>query len=307
MYGKIVVVGSTNTDFVFTAAKFPAAGETVLGSGFNTTYGGKGANQAMAARLLGANVVFISAVGDDKIGIDTKQYFNSMGIAADYIFVKDNCASGTACILVEENSGENMIVVAPGANAKLSPDDMVKAAPAFAEAGMVVLQAEIPIETITWVIEYAARLNIPVLLNPAPMPENGFSEQLLKHVNILTPNETEILALFPENNDIDEAARRLLDIGVETIIVTRGHLGSLCYTSGGRLTIPAHEVTAIDTVGAGDTFSAAVAAAIVEGKDLKSALEFASIAAALSTTRRGAQAAMPKREEVNAQMLITNL
>jgi len=297
---KIVVVGSANTDFVFKTKKFPVAGETVLGTDFSTTFGGKGANQAVAAQLLGANVTFIAALGDDKIGKDTREHLEKLGISTEYIFTKEGCASGTACILVNEMSGENEIVVAPGANSALCPDDMALAAPAFVDAKMVVLQAEIPIETINWVVKYSRQLNIPVLFNPAPMPSEGFSEELLRDVSIFTPNETEMAILFPEEEDLDSAARKLLDIGIDTVIVTRGEKGANLYMRNGRLSLPAHEVTAVDTVGAGDTFSAAIAVAMVEGKNMQSAIEFAIVAAALSTTKHGAQSSMPSRTELSS-------
>ena len=307
MYGKIVVVGSTNTDFVFTTNKFPAPGETVIGTSFNATFGGKGANQAVAARLLGANVLFISALGNDKIGTDTIQHFNNLSISSEYIRIKEGVSSGTACILVNADNGENMIVVSQGANGALCPDDIVTAAPAFADACMIILQAEIPIETIEWTMQYAKRLNIPVLFNPAPVPEGGFSTELLRCVSIFTPNEREIIQLFPNIDDIDTAARKLLDLGIETVIVTRGREGASAYTAHGRLNIPAYPVQSIDTVGAGDTFTAALATAIVEGKELAAALEFANTAAALCTTKHGAQTSMPTREEVNEKLLITTL
>lgn len=292
----ILVVGSTNTDMVVDTPRLPAPGETVIGGQFRMEPGGKGANQAMAAARAGGRVAFVTAIGNDAFGTGHRRRFLHEGIDVAHLRVK-GAPTGTALILVGPR-GENLIAVAPGANAALTPDDLIAAAPAFSEAGLLILQLEIPLESACWAVEYAHRLHLPVLLNPAPMPPDGLPNALLRHVEILTPNEGELRALAPEASTLDEAALSVLARGPQAVIVTRGPQGAVSYNRDGIVRVPAFTVAAVDTVGAGDCFSATLGVALAEGRVLAEAVRFAAAAAALSTTRPGAQAAMPKRDEI---------
>ena len=294
---QILVIGSTNTDMVVESAVLPAPGETVLGREFRVTPGGKGANQAVAAARAGGDVTFVTAVGDDAFGRDSVTRFRHEGIDTGAIATCHGIPSGVALIMVDA-SGENMIAVAPGANARLLPDDLEKARWAFRQGTVVVMQLEIPPQTVQWAAQQAAEAGATVLLNPAPMPKRGLSDKLLQHVDILTPNEGELRALAPDAVTLEEAAARMLERGPTIVAVTRGKHGAIAFTREGPLLAPAIEVEAVDTVGAGDCFSACLAVALGEGHSLADALRFAVTAAGLSTTRPGAQASMPTRGEI---------
>ncbi len=298
MRGKqIVVVGSTNTDMVVETPQLPAPGQTVLGGSFRVTPGGKGANQAVAALRAGARTTFITALGDDAFGTESRQRLAHEGIDLSYVAVKAGVPSGVALILVDAH-GENLIAVAPGANGQLASADILHAEAAFLQAEMVILQLEIPLDTAITVAETAARHGCPVLLNPAPMPPDGLPEALLRHVDILTPNAGELRGVAPEANDLATAARAVLARGPRMLVVTQGRQGAAIFTADSDFTMPAFAVTAVDTVGAGDCFSACLGVALAEGQALPAAVRFASAAAALSTTRPGAQASMPTRAAI---------
>jgi len=294
---KILVVGSTNTDMVVAAPALPAPGQTVLGGAFRMTPGGKGANQAVAAARAGGDVTFITAVGDDNFGAESIARFQADGIDTRHIATCPGVPSGVALIMVDAR-GENMIAVAPGANARLLPGDLAAAETAFRTTAFLIMQLEIPPESVQWAAEQAAKTGATVLLNPAPMPPDGLPDELLRNVDILTPNEGELRALAPEVGSLEEAAARVLARGPKIVVVTRGKRGATAFTADGALDVPAIPVTPVDTVGAGDCFSACLAVALAEGHSLADALRFAVAAAGLSTTRPGAQASMPNRAEI---------
>ncbi|MHB0938817.1 MAG: ribokinase [Armatimonadota bacterium] len=294
---KILVVGSTNTDMVVETPSLPAPGQTVLGGAFRMTPGGKGANQAVAAARAGGDVTFITAVGDDNFGTESIARFRTEGINTRHIVTCRGVPSGVALIMVDAR-GENLIAVAPGANAGLLPGDLAAAEAAFRENSFLIMQLEIPPESVQWAAERAAKSDATVLLNPAPMPPDGLPHALLQYVDILTPNEGELRALAPDAGSLEEAAARVLARGPKIVVATRGKRGATAFTPDGALEVPAVQVTPVDTVGAGDCFSAFLAVALAEGHSLAGALHFAVAAAGLSTTRPGAQASMPARAEI---------
>lgn len=300
---SIVVVGSTNTDLVTRVARIPAPGETVLGGDLQIVAGGKGANQAVAAARLGAAVTFVARVGDDAFGKNALDNFRREGLNVEHVSVTLGVPSGVALIPVNEATGENAIVVAPGANARLSPEDVDAAAGAFDFARALVVSLEVPLETVARAIEAGHARRLPVILNPAPA--RPLPPELLSRVSLLTPNESEAAQLCgraPEAGfaSLDEMAGALLDLGVDAAVVTLGARGAVLVTPDGVEHVPGFAVQAVDTVAAGDCFTGALAVEIASGRALRAAVRFASAAAALSVTREGAQPALPTREEVNA-------
>ncbi|MES2462439.1 MAG: ribokinase [Armatimonadota bacterium] len=303
---NIVVVGSTNTDLVAITPHIPAAGETVLGGAFSIVAGGKGANQAVAAARLGGSVTFIARVGDDAFGSQSVAGFQADGIDTTYVSVTPGVPSGVALIAVSETSGENSIVVAPGANALLSPEDIDAAEAAFDTAHAVVLSLEVPLETIQRAVEMGAERQIPVILNPAPA--RALPARLLASISVLTPNETEarqIAGMGSANDDADleTVAAELLGSGIDAAVITLGSAGALIVTPDGIEQAMAFPVKAVDTVGAGDCFTGALAVELASGKSLREAVRFASAAAALKVTRSGAQPGIPTRGEVTGFLL----
>ena len=297
---KILVVGSTNTDMVVKATHLPRPGETVIGGVFLMNAGGKGANQAVAAARLGAQVTFVCKTGNDIFGQQSKQLFTDEGIDTRYVFEDEAHPSGVALITVDDQA-ENCIVVASGANAYLLPDDLAKAADAIEQSELVLMQLEIPMETIEYVAGIAHSKGKTVILNPAPaQPLN--SHQLRK-VSILTPNETEagMIAGVPviDTASAIEAARIIAGMGVQTVIITLGAKGALIYTDHFQEEIPAEKVVAVDTTAAGDVFNGALAVALSEKKTITDAVRFACKAASISVTRIGAQSSAPYRNEIN--------
>jgi ribokinase len=293
---KIIVVGSTNTDLVVGVPHIPAPGETVLGGEMQTVAGGKGANQAVAAQRLGGDVTFIARVGDDAFGANALAGFEREGIRTEFVTVTPGTASGVALIAVRDGTGENAIVVAPGASAHLSAADIAQTESAFAEASAVVISLEIPMETVERAVEMAQERGIPVILNPAPA--RSLSPALLAKVNVLTPNETEARQIF---GDRPNAVRDAVDTGlIGTVVLTRGADGSEIVSRSGTVPVPAFSVSPLDTVAAGDCFTGALAVRLAEGAEITDAVRFASAAAALKVTRRGAQPGIPYRPEVEA-------
>jgi len=300
MSKKILVAGSTNTDMVIKAEHLPLPGETILGGTFLMNAGGKGANQAVAAARLGAQVTFVCKTGNDIFGSQSKQLFADEGIDTKYVFTDSEHPSGVALITVDAKA-ENCIVVASGANAYLLPADLVNAAEAIEQADLVLMQLEIPMETIEYVADIAHSKGKKIILNPAPA--QSLRENLLKNVDILTPNETEasMIAGFPVTDPVSacEAARIICATGVQTVIITLGAKGALIYANGFQAEIPAEKVDAVDTTAAGDVFNGALAVALSENKAITEAVQFACKAASISVTRIGAQASAPYREELN--------
>jgi ribokinase len=304
---RIVVVGSSNTDMTVRLPTLPAAGQTVLGSSFATTPGGKGANQAVAACRAGGLVSFIAAVGDDDLGKKALDLYRRQGIDISHVRICEGVPSGVALILVSED-GENMIGVASGANQKLSPEDIDHLPDSVFRAGDLLLAGlEIPIETATRAIERGSRAGMRVIFNPAPVPEspNAITPGLLSLVDVLTPNRLEALALAgmslntASEPDWNLCAEGLLEAGAHGVVITLGAKGCLVATTERKGRVPAHPVYAIDTVGAGDAFNGALAVALGDHRTLEDAAAWAAAAAALAVTQRGAQSALPFRDAID--------
>jgi ribokinase len=297
----IVVVGSSNTDMVIKAGCLPAPGETVLGGTFMMNAGGKGANQAVAAARLGGNVVFIAKTGEDIFGKQAINLFKQEGIDTGYIIPDAENPSGVALITVDAN-GENCIVVASGANAALKPADLQKAKHIIENAALILIQLEIPIETVGYVVDLAAEKGVKVVLNPAPA--SLLSDELLRKIAIITPNETEaglLSGIKVINRESAEAAARLLAAkGIETVIITMGAEGALLLHDGVCHFFEAPVCNAIDTTAAGDVFNGALAVALFNGKSILEAVPFAIRAASISVGRMGAQSSAPYLHELNA-------
>ena len=300
MSKPIAVVGSSNMDLVIKTERIPNPGETILGGEFVMIAGGKGANQAVAAARLGAQVNFIARVGSDAFGMKMLENFAQDGINADYVIKDQSKASGVATITVD-NNGENSIVVAPGANAALTPADIEAGEKAISEADSLLLQLEVPLETVIRAAEIAREHDTRVILDPAPAQK--LPEKLLKLVDILTPNESEAEILTGISGDNEESARKqaenLLASGVSCVLVTRGASGSLLYDGKEFKSFPAVRVDSVDTTAAGDCFNGSLAASLAEGSTLDQAIAFASRAAACSTTRLGAQDSLPNKFELD--------
>jgi ribokinase len=304
---RIVVVGSSNTDMTVRLPRLPAPGQTVLGSRFATSAGGKGANQAVAARRAGGEVVFITAVGDDDLGQTAIDLYRRHGIDISYAWVCPGISSGVALIFVGDD-GENMIGVASGANHELRPEIIDALPDSIFRAGDVLLAGlEIPIETAARAIERGSRAGMRVILNPAPVPTSpeAISAGLLSLVDVLTPNRLEALALARMSSDTshepdwEQCADRLLLSGARAVLITLGADGCLAATTANKWSISAPQVEAIDTVGAGDAFNGALAVALGENRPLAEAAAWATAAAALAVTQPGAQSALPFREAID--------
>lgn len=305
---KIVVVGSSNMDMVVKTDHIPAPGETVLSGAFFMNPGGKGANQAVAVARLGGEAIFISKMGNDVFGKQFSQLFGEEGIDTRYILSDEDLPSGVALITVDK-MGENSIVVASGANASLRSHDMVAALDQVANACIVLVQLEIPMDTVDYVVRFAASNGVRVVLNPAPA--NILSQKLLECVHILTPNikEASMIAGI-EVTDMEsakQAAKIICEKGAKNVVITMGPMGALIHTNGVFLVVPAPTVETVDTTAAGDVFNGALCVAVSEGKGLVEAVEFACQAAAISVTRLGAQSSIPYRNELIAQQLKTVL
>jgi ribokinase len=296
---KIVVVGSTNMDMVVKTSHIPTHGETVLGGAFFMNPGGKGANQAVAVARLGGNVLFVSKIGNDVFGKQAAQLFAAEGINTSCILSDATLPSGVALITVDA-AGENSIVVAAGANANLLPPDIEGALNEINSAGIILLQLEIPLETVEYVAGYAASNDIKVILNPAPAAV--LPAQLLSHVDIITPNVTEASMIAGiKVSDIEtakQAATRIQGLGADNVVITMGSAGALVLEGTVFTHVPAPKVQPVDTTAAGDTFNGALAVALSEHKSLPDAVRFACEAAALSVTRLGAQSSIPYRHEL---------
>ncbi len=301
MQKPIVVVGSINMDLVARCNQIPRPGQSLIGTGFDTTPGGKGANQAVAAARLGYPVQMVGAVGEDVFGTALLDNLNAAGVETAAVKRVDG-PSGVATILVAEN-GENSIVVVPGANGKVDPAYVDSQADLIGSAGMVLCQLELPIPTVRRVLDLCEDSGVPVMLDPAPaVPVPG---EIWRQVAWCTPNETEAaFYLGAESNPVN-AAKQLIGRGVRSVALKRGGDGAYLAVAGGKADwASAFTVQAVDTVGAGDCFNGAFAVALLEGKDPWAAARFASAAAAISVTRKGAQASMPARNEVDEFLAI---
>jgi ribokinase len=304
---RVVVVGSSNTDMTVSLPGLPEAGQTLLGGRFRSGQGGKGANQAVAARRAGANVVLIAAVGDDRLGRDAIEHYRHEGIDTRYITMVPDRSSGVALIFVDQ-LGENMIGVAPGANELLTPEDIDRLPDSLFTAGDVLLASlEIPVSTAARALFRGRQGGMITILNPAPAPALSGPElhELLSLAEIITPNRSEaqsLARLRPEPDrepDWSECARRLRGLGASVVVITLGAGGCLLFDDVTR-TIPAPRVAAVDTVGAGDAFNGALAVAMLEkSASMAARVAWANAAAALAVTKAGAQSALPRRDDID--------
>lgn len=299
MPSSIVVVGSSNTDMIIQLDRIPRPGETILGGEFSIAAGGKGANQAVGAARAGGNVTFVARVGQDMFGDQAIAGFKRDGICVNHVFRDKAAPSGVALIFVAKD-GENSIAVAGGANAKLAPADVKKAAKAIRSAAVLVMQLETPLETVQAAAEIAAKAGVRVILNPAPA--QPLPDKLLKLVSILTPNEHEAELLtgikVTDKAAAAKAADKLRSRGAQTVILTLGPRGAFIASASGSELVPGFKVKAVDTTAAGDIFNGSLAVALAEGKPLPAAVRFANAAAALSVTKLGAQPSAPTRKEI---------
>ena len=296
---RIIVVGSSNTDMVVRTGRFPKPGETIIGKEFFMNQGGKGANQAVAAARLGGNVVFVASVGDDVFGKAALQSLWDEGIDVSYVLMNKNKPSGVALITVDEQ-GENNIVVAPGANATLLPKEINHVPSLIEEGTFVLMQLEIPIETVEYIAQQAIRQGAKIILNPAPA--QTLSQKILNKIYLMTPNEEEARYLTGiDVQDVDtaqQAAQKLIQKGVQNVIITMGAKGALALFEGEYIYVEAQKIVPRDTTAAGDVFNGALVVALNEGQPIGEALVFASQAAAVSVTRLGAQSSAPYRNEL---------
>ncbi len=289
----VLVVGSLNIDHTFRVPHIPAAGETLTATGAFTSFGGKGANQAIAAVRAGAGAEMIGCVGDDDSGNAYRDHLIAEGIDTTNIIATPDTATGSAFITVDD-TGENSIVVHPGANHALTPEMIDAATPAFSAADVLLLQLECPLLTVKHAADLACDLGAMVILNPSPWDDALRDAGIPVDIYILNESEARSLTGHdPDSFDGDPA-----DYGCNTIIITRGARSTLAISSGGTIEIAPPTVTPVDTVGAGDTFAGAFAVALAEGRPLREAVEFANHAAALATTQPGAQAAIPTRAQI---------
>ena len=297
---RILVVGSVNMDLVVRVDHVPAAGENVRGEALEMIPGGKGANQAVACARLGAETTLLGRVGDDPFGRRLTRELSGAGVRTDAVGSVAGCASGTALILVEAG-GENSIVITAGANGRLAPEDVDAARDLLADADAVVLQLEIPPETVARAIRLARQVGTPTVVDAGP-PRRPIDASVLE-ADVLTPNEAEAAALLdvpPGARRPEDLARALLARGPTAVVVKAGPRGAVVAEKGRVQPVPAFKVEPVDTTAAGDAFTAALAVAVVEGADLVEAARRANAAGALAATRLGAQPSMPTALEVDA-------
>ena len=295
---KIIVIGSSNVDLTARVRTLPRPGETIGGARLHQANGGKGANQAVAAARLGADVTFLTCLGNDANGEMLSAQFAAEGIDTSKIKFSAT-PTGTALIFVDDNA-ENCIAVAPGSNNDLLPADVEGIRDSISGAAYMLLQLEIPMPTVDKAILLADEAGVRTILNPAPMAP--LSDGILKHVWLLTPNQTEAHSLtgiaVNDEEDARKAADALLSKGVGNVIITMGSKGSLVCTPWETTFVPARKVKAVDTTGAGDVYNGALVAALAEGKSLVSAARIATAASAVAVTRMGAQTSAPHRNEL---------
>lgn len=290
---KITVIGSSSMDLVVTASKRPDKGETIIGESFKTVPGGKGANQAVAAARLGAEVYMVGCVGDDSFGKAILDNFKKNHVFTDYVEPVTDTKSGTAHITLAD--GDNSIIFVKGANDFVTPQFVEKALDSIRTSDMVLIQQEIPEETVEYVSEKCHEFGVPLLLNPAPA--RPLSKDVIEKAAYITPNELEASVLFG-TKDIHAAIGKYPN----KVFITEGKNGVRFHNGQQEVVIPSFPVEAVDTTGAGDTFNAAFAVALAEGKGFEESIRFANRAASLSVTKFGAQGGMPTREEVEESL-----
>ena len=293
---KILVIGSSNTDMTVVSDHLPASGETVMGGVFCMGPGGKGANQAVCASRLGADVTFVCKVGNDLFGDNAVAGYRAEGLDVSHILRSDK-PTGSALILVDKK-GENVISVAPGANADFTVEDIDRLEPEIKKADYLLLQLEIPVACVARAAEIAHKAGVFVILNPAPACK--LPEEIFRNISLIIPNRTEldILSGNESTRSLSQAVEKIRGKGVENLIVTLGAEGSLVCSHGALSTVPACKVTAVDTTAAGDTFCGGVCVGLSEGLPLEEAARFATKASALTVQKVGAQNALPFRNEI---------
>ena len=291
---KILVIGSINMDLVVRVPHAPAPGETVLGGDFTTFPGGKGANQAVAAARMGGEVTMVGRVGNDDFGNTLIHGLLENKVKPTRVTKDASAPSGIAMIAVAAD-GENMIVVASGANMNVSVEDINKARELMREADLVLLQLETPVKVLSAAVEMAKTYDVTVVLNPAPAQH--LAESLLAKIDVITPNENELAVLSGEAN-MEDGIQRLRDWGVKNMVITLGANGARVVTEEIDQHLPAYDVTAVDTTAAGDAFNGALAVALAEGKTLLDAVKDGMAAGALAATKHGAQPSLPTRDMV---------
>lgn len=296
---KIIVIGSSNVDMVVRTSHLPAPGETILGGEFFMNQGGKGANQAVAIKRLGGNLIFMAKLGNDVLGRQSVGYFKKEGIDTRYIALDEDSASGVALISVDDHA-ENSIVVASGANMLLNEQDVDKMLEEMCEGNILLMQLEIPLQTVEYAARKAFGKGVKVVLNPAPA--RSLPKELFRHLYMVTPNRIEAEMLtgikIANDADVEKVAEEICAMGVKNVIITLGSKGCLIREEGVSYRIDAFKVEPVDTTAAGDTFNGALCVGLSEGMDLKQAAVMASKASSIAVTRMGAQSSIPYREEL---------
>lgn len=296
---KIIVIGSSNVDMVVRTSHLPAPGETILGGEFFMNQGGKGANQTVAIKRLGGNLIFMAKLGNDVLGRQSVGYFKKEGIDTRYIALDEDSASGVALISVDDHA-ENSIVVASGANMLLNEQDVDKMLEEMCEGDILLMQLEIPLQTVEYAARKAFGKGVKVVLNPAPA--RSLPKELFRHLYMVTPNRIEAEMLtgikIANDADVEKVAEEICAMGVKNVIITLGSKGCLIREEGVSYRIDAFKVEPVDTTAAGDTFNGALCVGLSEGLDLKQAAVMASKASSIAVTRMGAQSSIPYREEL---------
>lgn len=297
----LFVIGSSNIDLVIYLKRIPKIGETVIGGDFKKIFGGKGANQAVSAKKAGAKVKFITQLGDDSFGLELKTYYKELGLDSKYILTDNTQPTGLAQILVSER-GDNSIAVAPGSNVTLTFQRLKPYLEEISNADLVLIQHEIPIQTIISIIDFCHENNVRVIVNPAPAV--CLPAEILRKIWMITPNESELELLtdISVNNKVTaiEASRKLVSSGIENCIVTLGDKGSMWLSSNGIFEFRIPEIKAVDTTAAGDVFNGCLAHCVLNKIPLKSAIVKAHTAASFSVTKKGAQTSIPNDQEISS-------
>jgi len=299
--GEIICVGSINMDLVMNVERFSKPGETLLARSFDTFPGGKGGNQAVAASKLGGQVIMLSRLGDDDFSQKLNDSLNSNGVNTDYIIEENGNTSGIAMITVDKN-GQNSISIFPGCNENFSPEDIRKNESIFSAGRTLLINMEIPIDTVYETIKLAKKNGMFVILDPAPAPKQAIPAEVINCVDIVKPNETEAEIItgisVNDRSDAVKALNKLKEMGFSLPMVTMGKKGVMALLNEEIIEVESYKVKAVDTTAAGDVFSGGLTARLVSGCELKDAMKFASASAAISATRKGAQSSVPDKSEV---------
>ena len=306
---KILVFGSFNLDMTARVDDFPKPGQTIMGLSFNTGPGGKGSNQAIAAHRAGAEVVFATKIGMDSFGKLALDTFKKEGMGLDCIVRDNSMPTSSAFIIVHSGSGQNAIVVNKGASGNISPEDIKGIQGEIASADIVLTQLETNIDAVEKVVELAKKNGATVILNPAPAA--NIPDMIYRHVDVITPNETEAESLtgmsISDSAGMEAASKWLISRGVKTVIMTLGAKGAYIYSENNAYLVPAFPSRAVDTTGAGDVFNGALAAALADGKNMCDAVEFACAAGAISVARAGAALSAPTKAEIDELISTTSV